>query len=612
MAKRLLFVRATRRRARRGQRRRSVRRPARGRARGATLTFSAAGDERADLRAVGRRASTPPASRFTLRSARRASRRRRCRCPGRFNVENALCALGVAVALGVDLGRRGRRARRRRARPGPVRADRRGPALRRARRLRAHARLARERARGRAPDHRPDGRLICVFGCGGDRDRDKRPLMGRDRGAARRPRDRHLRQPALGGSGGDHRRDPSPAWRPGARTIDGRARPRARRSRSRSARAEPGDIVVIAGKGHEQGQEFEGGRKIPFDDREVAREELARSASATARGPRDRARARADRRGGRGRDRRRGRRRPPGAGRDRLARASGRAISSSASPASSADGGRVRRRGARGGRLGRRRRAGPRARSLRRASAPGGWVLAAADPLAALQELARDWRRELGCPVVGITGSTGQDIGQGHHAGRSCRARPREPGELQHRDRPAARRSSRRRAETEVLVLEMAMRGMRPDRRALRDRRARRRRDHQRRPGRTSSCSGRSRRSPRPRPRSSPGSAPTAAPWSRPTPRRSSRTSPTSSRRSPSGPAATSSRASSASRRGPDAGARSSTPLGEADFELRFAEAHNLANALCAIAIGVALGVALAGDGARAPRTYPSRACAAR
>ena len=38
--------------------------------------------------------------------------------------------------------------------------------------------------------------------------------------------------------------------------------------------AEPGDVVVIAGKGHEQGQEFEGGRKEPFDDIAVAREAL--------------------------------------------------------------------------------------------------------------------------------------------------------------------------------------------------------------------------------------------------------------------------------------------------------------------------------------------------
>src|SRR4029079_18314882 len=44
------------------------------------------------------------------------------------------------------------------------------------------------------------------------------------------------------------------------------------------AEAEPGDTVVIAGKGHEQGQEFEGGRKIPFDDRTVAAELLGEAA----------------------------------------------------------------------------------------------------------------------------------------------------------------------------------------------------------------------------------------------------------------------------------------------------------------------------------------------
>ena len=48
-------------------------------------------------------------------------------------------------------------------------------------------------------------------------------------------------------------------------------------------RADPGDTVVIAGKGHEQGQEFENGRKIPFDDRDVALAEL-RALGAGARG----------------------------------------------------------------------------------------------------------------------------------------------------------------------------------------------------------------------------------------------------------------------------------------------------------------------------------------
>ncbi|HEX3331914.1 MAG TPA: UDP-N-acetylmuramoyl-L-alanyl-D-glutamate--2,6-diaminopimelate ligase [Gaiellales bacterium] len=111
------------------------------------------------------------------------------------------------------------------------------------------------------------GRLICVFGCGGDRDRGKRPLMGR---VARR-----LADIALVTSDNPRSEDPEAII---AEIMDGipmESEPDRRAAIERAVGlARAGDVVVIAGKGHEQGQQF-ADRTLPFDDRTVAREALA-------------------------------------------------------------------------------------------------------------------------------------------------------------------------------------------------------------------------------------------------------------------------------------------------------------------------------------------------
>ena len=105
------------------------------------------------------------------------------------------------------------------------------------------------------------GRLHVVFGAGGDRDRAKRPLMGARRGGladrvivtSDNPRSEEpeaIIDEVMAGAG------------PGAEREGDRRRAIALAVES----AAPGDVVVIAGKGHEQGQEFEDGRKEPFDD----------------------------------------------------------------------------------------------------------------------------------------------------------------------------------------------------------------------------------------------------------------------------------------------------------------------------------------------------------
>jgi UDP-N-acetylmuramoyl-L-alanyl-D-glutamate--2,6-diaminopimelate ligase len=189
--------------------------------------------------------------------------------PGRFNVLNALGALAAARALGVaDEVSAGALATAGRV-PGrfePVDAGQPFAVLvdyaHTPDSLENVLRAAREIARRR---------VIVVFGAGGDRDRGKRPLMGR---AARA-----LADLVVVTSDNPRSEDPEAIIAeikagtgngPGVETMVDR---RAAIARAVAA-AEEGDVVVIAGKGHEQGQEFEGGRKIPFDDVTVAREAL--------------------------------------------------------------------------------------------------------------------------------------------------------------------------------------------------------------------------------------------------------------------------------------------------------------------------------------------------
>ena len=100
------------------------------------------------------------------------------------------------------------------------------------------------------------------------------PADGGDLRAPGRPHDRHVGQPALGGPGGDRRRDPRRDRGSGAGGHVEAIVDRHAAIERAVALAGAGDVVVIAGKGHEQGQEFEGGRKLPFDDVGVAREAL--------------------------------------------------------------------------------------------------------------------------------------------------------------------------------------------------------------------------------------------------------------------------------------------------------------------------------------------------
>ncbi len=193
------------------------------------------------------------------------------RLPGDFNVANALGAYVAAVSLGVDSDVAIAGLAQAAPPPGRFEPIDEGQAFSVLVDY-AHTPDSLENVL-RAARGLGEGRVISVFGAGGDRDRGKRPLMGRA-GA-------ELSDLAIVTSDNPRSEDPEAIVAEVVAGIEDRGGVVEEVDRRAAialalSRAEPGDTVVIAGKGHEQGQEFEDGRKLPFDDREVAREELRR------------------------------------------------------------------------------------------------------------------------------------------------------------------------------------------------------------------------------------------------------------------------------------------------------------------------------------------------
>ena len=195
-------------------------------------------------------------------------------CPlvGRFNVENAMSAFGICLELGIPAKdivaglesapqTPGRMERISAAHDGGVSVfvDY------------AHSPDAIEKALSTVIELTP-GRTICVFGCGGDRDVTKRPLMGRAALAADyavlttdNPRtedpDKIIEDTLAGMGEGEGRYEVVPDRREAIACALSHAR--------------PGDSVLIAGKGHEDYQ-LVGDQVLSFDDRKVAAEEMER------------------------------------------------------------------------------------------------------------------------------------------------------------------------------------------------------------------------------------------------------------------------------------------------------------------------------------------------
>jgi len=185
---------------------------------------------------------------------------------GRFNVENALGAVAAAQLLGIERPAVVRGLESVRGVPGRFESIDEGQPFTVVVDY-AHKPLALETVLHAAREL-ASGRVICVFGCGGDRDREKRPQMGAIAS--------ELADVVIVTNDNPRSEDPQAiidAIVAGANEAVEIEPDRASAIAHAIELADEGDVVVIAGKGAEQGQEF-ADRTIPFDDRESAREAL--------------------------------------------------------------------------------------------------------------------------------------------------------------------------------------------------------------------------------------------------------------------------------------------------------------------------------------------------
>ena len=180
---------------------------------------------------------------------------------GRFNVYNLLACCAVLLAMGYEPGNVARALSRAESAAGRMECFRSDLATVVV--DFAHTPDALEQVLLALREHIPDRHLICVFGCGGDRDQTKRPVMGRiaeqlaDTVIITDDNPRHeepvaIRSAILAGM-----------QKPAREIAD-----RRRAIETALQLSKNGDIILIAGKGHESTQQI-GDLTIPFSDRQV-------------------------------------------------------------------------------------------------------------------------------------------------------------------------------------------------------------------------------------------------------------------------------------------------------------------------------------------------------